>query len=89
MNYKNKDMLCNVENITIKYPNLSCADATKPVRQKLSNLLLWNKDKGIKKMPEDTFSFIYIGRQTAELLSSEDKEMSTVASSVSWTNHYC
>jgi hypothetical protein len=34
MNYKNKDMLYKVENITAKYLNFSCADATKPVRQK-------------------------------------------------------
>jgi hypothetical protein len=33
MNYKNKNMLYKVQNITVKYSNFRCADATKPVRQ--------------------------------------------------------
>jgi hypothetical protein len=34
MNYKNKGVLYNVENITVYYLNFTCADATKPVPQK-------------------------------------------------------
>jgi hypothetical protein len=33
MNYRNKDTSYKAENITVKYLNCSCADATKPVRQ--------------------------------------------------------
>jgi hypothetical protein len=32
MNYKNIDMLYKVENIEVKYLNLSCAAATKAIR---------------------------------------------------------